>query len=41
MAAFMQPAEGMKTRAVPGGTAPATVAAALEEAQTLLNALRS
>jgi len=41
MAALMQPAEGMKTRSVPGGTAPETVAAALAEAQTRLNGLRS
>jgi argininosuccinate lyase len=41
MAALMQPAEGMKTRAVPGGTAPETVAVALAEAQTRLDALRS
>jgi argininosuccinate lyase len=32
MARLLHPAEGMKTRSLPGGTAPATVNAALEEA---------
>jgi argininosuccinate lyase len=40
MAMLFQPSEGMKTRTVPGGTAPATVAAALEEADRRLAAMR-
>lgn len=38
MAALLQPGEGMKTRSVPGGTAPETVMAALEEAEARLAA---
>jgi argininosuccinate lyase len=41
MAALMQPAEGMKTRELPGGTGPNTVAAALEDARARLEQLRS
>ena len=37
MAALMQPPEGMKTREIRGGTGPATVARALEEAQARLD----
>jgi argininosuccinate lyase len=37
MVKLMRPTEGMKTRTVPGATAPATVAAALDEAQSRLN----
>ena len=33
MARLLEPAEGMKTRSLPGGTAPAAVSAALEEAR--------
>ena len=40
LAHFLQPAEGMKTRTVPGGTAPDTVAQALKEAETRLAAMR-
>ena len=36
MAALLSPAEGMKTRRAPGGTAPETVAAALREARASL-----
>jgi argininosuccinate lyase len=36
MALLLDPAEGMKTRTVPGGTAPSSVQAALEEAQSRL-----
>jgi argininosuccinate lyase len=36
MARLFQPAEGMKTRTVPGGTAPSSVAAALDEAEQRL-----
>lgn len=36
MAALLDPAEGMKTRRAPGGTAPETVAAALAEARARL-----
>lgn len=39
MAALMDPAEGMKTRRAPGGTAPETVLAALAEARTRLEEL--
>ncbi len=38
MAALLQPREGMKSRGVPGGTAPETVMAALEEAEARLAA---
>jgi argininosuccinate lyase len=41
MIALMHPSEGMKTRAVPGGTAPAAVQQALEQAQARLGKLRS
>lgn len=37
MADLMKPAEGMKTREIRGGTGPATVARALEDAQTALD----
>jgi len=40
MAALLQPAEGMKTREIRGGTGPNAVAAALQEAQSRLDALR-
>jgi argininosuccinate lyase len=40
MARLFQPAEGMKTREVPGGTGPASVAEALDEASTRLDAMR-
>jgi argininosuccinate lyase len=39
MARLFDPSEGMKTRAVAGGTAPQTVRAALEEAQARLSAM--
>ncbi len=39
MAAFMNPAEGMKTRTAAGGTAPATVRAALAAAHSRLEQL--
>ena len=39
MAALMHPAEGMKTRQVPGGTAPSRVAEALEQAGLRATAL--
>jgi argininosuccinate lyase len=40
MAALLKPAEGMKTREIPGGTGPRTVEAALDEAGVRLRALR-
>jgi argininosuccinate lyase len=40
MVNLMRPTEGMKTRTVPGATAPATVAAALDEAQSRLKQVR-
>jgi argininosuccinate lyase len=40
MVKLMDPAEGMKTRTAPGGTAPDTVGRALREAEARLNALR-
>lgn len=40
MARLMQPREGMKTREIPGGTGPASVAAALDEAERRLAAMR-
>ncbi|MGH9693816.1 MAG: argininosuccinate lyase, partial [Bryobacteraceae bacterium] len=40
MARLFQPAEGMKTREVPGGTGPASVAKALDEAATRLDTMR-
>jgi argininosuccinate lyase len=36
MARLLQPAEGMKTREIPGGTGPAAVAQALDEAEVRL-----
>jgi argininosuccinate lyase len=39
MARLLAPEEGLKTRAVPGGAAPQTVAAALEEARRRLESL--
>ena len=39
MIALMKPAEGMKTREIPGGTGPEAVAAALAEASTRLAAM--
>ena len=36
MARLLQPSEGMKTREIPGGTGPAAVAQALEEAERRL-----
>lgn len=39
MARFFDPLEGMKTRSVPGGTAPDAVRAALEEAESRLRAM--
>jgi argininosuccinate lyase len=39
MARLLAPEEGLKTRAVPGGAAPETVAAALEEARRRLESL--
>jgi argininosuccinate lyase len=41
MIRFMNPAEGMKTRALPGGCAPATVGRALDEAEERLRRWRS
>jgi argininosuccinate lyase len=40
MVKFMDPGEGMKTREIPGGTGPAAVAAALDEAERRLKNLR-
>jgi argininosuccinate lyase len=40
MLALMSPSEGMKTREIKGGTAPASVAAALEEAAQRLQSWR-
>jgi argininosuccinate lyase len=40
MARLFQPGEGMKTREVPGGTGPASVAKALDEAEIRLDAVR-
>jgi len=40
MARLMQPPEGMKTREIRGGTGPQAVAAALQEAEMRLAALR-
>jgi len=40
MAEFLHPARGMENRQIPGGTAPATVAAALAEAAIRLNEFR-
>jgi argininosuccinate lyase len=39
MARLLDPEEGLKTRAVPGGAAPETVAAALEQARRRLESL--
>ena len=41
MVRFMRPAEGMKTRELPGGCGPRTVALALEEAEERLRRWRS
>lgn len=41
MAALMDPSEGMKTRTAEGGTAPATVQAALERARARLAEMRN
>jgi argininosuccinate lyase len=41
MIALMNPAEGMKTREIKGGTAPASVAAALDQAARRLEAWRA
>jgi len=41
MARFLRPAEGMKTRELPGGTGPRSVARALAEAEERLAALRA
>ncbi len=40
MARLLNPVEGMKTRAIPGGTAPSAVSAALTEASARLSSLR-
>jgi argininosuccinate lyase len=40
MARLLRPEEGMKSREVPGGTGPATVARALEEAEKRLAQLQ-
>jgi argininosuccinate lyase len=40
MARFLKPVEGMKTRAVPGGTAPLAVSRALSEAQERILEMR-
>jgi argininosuccinate lyase len=40
MARLLQPAEGMKTREIPGGTGPAAVATALDEAEMRLAQMR-
>jgi argininosuccinate lyase len=41
MARLLDPAEGMKSREVPGGTGPATVAQALAEARARLAQMRA
>jgi argininosuccinate lyase len=41
MTGLLHPAEGMKTREIPGGTGPKTVAAALDEAEQRLQAWQS
>jgi argininosuccinate lyase len=41
MTALLHPAEGMRTREIPGGTGPKTVAAALDEAEQRLQAWQS
>ena len=41
MSRLLSPAEGMKTRELPGGTGPASVARALDEAEERLNTLRA
>jgi argininosuccinate lyase len=40
MVRLMDPSEGMKTRVVPGGTAPETVRQAVEEAEGRLNIMQ-
>jgi argininosuccinate lyase len=39
MAAFLSPVEGMKTRALPGGTAPSAVTVALDAAEARLSSM--
>jgi argininosuccinate lyase len=39
MVAFLSPVEGMKTRALPGGTAPSAVTRALDAAETRLTSM--
>ena len=41
MARLMRPAEGMKTREIPGGTGPRAVAAALAEARHRVAAMKT
>jgi len=41
MIRFMHPAEGLKTRELPGGSGPQTVSRALDEAESRLRAWRS
>jgi argininosuccinate lyase len=41
MARLMQPAEGMKTREIPGGTGPKAVASALAEARRRVGTMRA
>jgi argininosuccinate lyase len=41
MARLLQPSEGMKTRQIPGGTGPSSVAGALEEAAGRLAGMRA
>jgi argininosuccinate lyase len=40
IARYLAPAEGIKTRELPGGTGPRSVAAALDEAEARLAVLR-
>jgi argininosuccinate lyase len=40
MTRYLKPAEGIRTRELPGGTGPNAVARALEEAQARLDRLR-
>ena len=40
MARYVRPEEGIRTREIAGGTGPRTVAAALDEAERRLEALR-
>jgi argininosuccinate lyase len=41
MVRLLDPAEGMKTREIPGGSGPATVAKALDEAEARIRQWRS